>query len=876
MLPRQTMFLSLSSSAKGLLLMLVLMLVSIGAQAQMYNVFVKNDKGIPIGGVKVYSFMRSSEGIGAYKQASSTDANAAYSYGAFDKQRYKTLTEDKTAGDGYCLVNCSSEGSIMLDGFDVPGNVLYGVAIYHIKDCKIEADNTVTLILKGQETGKEKEKKAGEFTNFEEEVKVLKEVPTTATIPMETAGGGVERHGKNNILIVRDLDIDGEHARGDARFVVFPTIVFTQYKDSVTYMPPMAVDGVEYSRVIDRRMSYKASNDLLSEFIYDRGTHLEHNLSERVTYAEWAKIEKGTSYRIPAVAWYEDLNGVYHEDSILFSDGKEREPMRFLNWEEARKFAALDTTLTVFKRRGTVSSVPVSKDFKIAFEQGKASLNLADSATNAQRDNLIAWLNAYYSNRNALIKGITVRAYSSPEGSESRNRSLSRERANSIRQLLASRFNGVKIEPYFDEFDNIVPWNTIADSMSLMEDTVARRYADQVRAITEVHVGFDAQYRAIRAQADLYDYIDKNILDRVRIVSVEADIIEQTVLTKAQIVDKYYNEAGFLDAIRPYQAYELLCYLSAENKWDELYDVAKKIFEFHSKEHRIDKQMLKAGSKNELTIVKDLMVPYPLAAYYYALACMHRGEVNKDILKHYMDDGRVATPGSLRHDEQGVNLMAFIVAQVLMCCQDEAFDEANNLIRKYNLITIPELEGLIMFVRCLDGQYTSSEEVRQYVMSTSPMNKAVILTAMGKYDEALSVLYGGDVPEDDAKVEYLRAICLFRKQSDANTRFEAESLPATALYQEVYDDGYGEEKKQEENKNAIPTAWATPMLNAFRLDETNVDYLRNDGYFNNAYRQMVLYAWERMKDGIPLDRISKEYAALVSKMKKDKEKFRGS
>ena len=57
--------------------MLVLMLVSIGAQAQMYNVFVKNDKGIPIGGVKVYSFMRSSEGIGAYKQASSTDANAA-------------------------------------------------------------------------------------------------------------------------------------------------------------------------------------------------------------------------------------------------------------------------------------------------------------------------------------------------------------------------------------------------------------------------------------------------------------------------------------------------------------------------------------------------------------------------------------------------------------------------------------------------------------------------------------------------------------------------------------------------------------------------------------------------------------------------------
>ena len=156
-------------------------------------------------------------------------------------------------------------------------------------------------------------------------------------------------------------------------------------------------------------------------------------------------------------------------------------------------------------------------------------------------------------------------------------------------------------------------------------------------------------------------------------------------------------------------------------------------------------------------------------------------------------------------------------------------------------------------------------------MSSSSMNKAVIQTAMGKFDDALSTLYyEKDIPQNDAKVEYLKAICLFKRQSNAFTRFEAESMPVSSLYMEEDDLGMEEEKK-EENANSIPTTWAVPMLNAIKLDETNLDYFKKDGYFNNAYRQMILYAWERMKAGVSLERISKEYGALVSRMKKAKE-----
>ena len=802
-------------------LLISILFILAEVQAQTFNVFIKDKAGNPIKGVIVYSFLKKSDAKAAFAQASANDPNGNFGFGMFDKVKYKPLDQQTTGSDGLVVIQATLEGAVILDGLNVCGNVIFDVKLFNVSDYVKDISNpTITLVYTGKEEEDNKQK------DFEKEAIDLKEVPVTAMMHMDAAGGGLPRFGKNYIYIIRDIDISGEHARANARFVASPTIVFEEYKDSVVHMPPMVVDS------------------------------LEHNQSKRVTYKQLAKIEKGTKFHVSCILRYEDHNGVYHRDSILFTDGKECEPMRFLNWVDACKFSALDTTLAAFKRRGTMSSVPVTKNVKLAFEMGRQHLNMNDSITREQHEDLINYLNGYYSNKNAYIKNITVRAYSSPEGVESRNRELSRARANHIRQLLLSRFSNVSIQTEFDDFDNVVPWEVVADSMTMTGDSVARKYADQLRGIVAQHVGMDAQYRAIRSNAELYDYIGKNVLDKVRITSVEADIVERTVLNKAQIVQKYYNEPDFLDMILPYQCYELLCYFAAEEDWEEMYTVAKKIYELHSKEHRVKKQMLKPGTKNLLTQV-DMMVPYPLAAYYYALACIRKGEVNTEILKPYLDDGRVSVKGLYRHDKMAMNLPAFIVAQVLMYCQDGAFEEANALIMKYNLVNDPEFRGLIMFVLCLDGHYESNPEVRQYVMSSSSMNKAVIQVAMENYDDALSTLYyEKDIPQDDAKVEYLKAICLFKNQSDSITRFDAESLPASSLYLDGDD-------------NTIPSAWAVPMLNAIKLDETNLEYLKKDGYFNNAYRQMILYAWERMKAGVSLESISKEYSALVAGMKKN-------
>lgn len=179
---------------------------------------------------------------------------------------------------------------------------------------------------------------------------------------------------------------------------------------------------------------------------------------------------------------------------------------------------------------GRLESFVEDATFKLRFDSGKSTLDLNDSVTIAQRDSMLQWLGSYDAGQ---ILKIEVRAYSSPEGSERLNRTLSRSRAATIQSMLQSHLPNVRIETVFDDNDNIVPWEAVADIMfTEMEDTVAHVYAAEIREIVAGKTGFDAKYRAIRANAELYDYLNKNVLERVRNVDIRVNITGQNVISK--------------------------------------------------------------------------------------------------------------------------------------------------------------------------------------------------------------------------------------------------------------------------------------------------------------------------------------------------------
>lgn len=830
---------------KILFLLSIMLFVLVDVQAQMrFTIYVRNANGAPLEGVTVSSFPLKKNGSAAYNEAKNN-------YGLFDGVKYNMLEQVRTESDGSCIVKALSTGSVMLDGGSCV-NGEYDILLFNIEDYREnDHDYTLEVVLSGKEyvknTGKTRKIRAdqmGEFANSGESTRI-DEVEARGGLSMPPPGTKPTRFGKNNILITATIDIPDEHARDDARFVAFPTIIFHDYKDSVVNMPPAVVQGKGYGKSMERRMSYDVSRDKLNGYKFDASTYLTDNQSERILYSEWAHIKKGTKYHIPGLLWFEDYNGVYNEDSLLFSDGNEREPMRFLNWDAARKMAPIDRSL--FAKRGTYEPVNEAEDFKLKFEQGKGELNLRDSATVHERDSMIRWLAKYYHGEGEIQK-VTVRGYSSPEGTEARNRTLSQERARTIQQLLKSHFPNVTIVPEFNEHYNIVPWEEVADVMLQMEDTLARSYALEIRKLIADKTGFDAQYRAIRANDDLFDYLDEHVLDIVRVVQIEASVVVQKILTKDEIVERYQSNPDFRERMVDYQYYTMMCHLADKEDWDELYTVSQKAYKKMNKDKRAPKQILVHPSDTALTTFQTL-IPYPLAGYYYAVSSIRKGLVDTEILKPYLDDYKVGV-----RDNIPLNSLPFIVAQVLMYCEEEEFDGASELIGKYNLSSFPELEGLVMFVLCLDGQF-DNPKVRNYVMSTSPMNKAVMLCAMEKYREALEVLYSSHFEgQEDADVEYLKAICHFQSQPSTITDYKKKSFTGSEVYSPDATPGIDTEM------------WAAPMLKAFELDEDHVKYIETDGYFNNAYRQMLLYFHKRLKDGVAIDKVLAEYKALVARM----------
>ena len=817
--------------------------LSCHAQLRYYNVYVTNEKGEPLEEIIVYSFALRKNAESAYKEGMSRK-DEGY---AFDKEHYNLVDSVRTDNTGRCSIKSREAGAIILDGSDNG----YKFEKYNIEDYVNKEDPTDNILrLK--------------LLPLEEKIRKLDEVKSDARATPPARGPGIaRRHGKNSIDIQCDFDIEGEYARHDARFVGFPIIKYHDFPDSVTYMPPAVVNGKDYARAMERRMGFVRDKDKLNAHLFDSSLQMENHQCERFHYKKGARILKGSNYYVPAIIWYEDNNGVYHKDSVLVQDGKEQEPMRFLNWESARKFTQIDRTKYEYK--GDWVSIPTSESFKINFKVGEANIDFSDSITASEHSKMLTWLEGYYKMENGGIDQIVVRGYSSPEGSEATNRRLSKDRANTIINTLRARFPQVtKITPTFDSYDNIVPWDAIADSMMLVDDSISHSYAQEIKTLIQGKTTITEQNAAVRTNPTLYDYIkEKNLLSRMRRVEIEATIIEQRVLTRDEIVEKYSRDSTFRTRMLPYQYYHMMCHLADVEDWDELYKVSKEAYAKVEKT-KVQKELWERTTIDSLGIkypketfvTKEVLIPYRLAGYYYALSTMRKGLVDTEILKPYLDDGRVNRGG--KYD---MNNLAFVVAQVLMYCQDESFDGANALIQKYSLLNFDNLTGLVMFVRCLNGDY-DDPAVRDYVMSTSDMNKAVILAAIGKYREALYILYNGDVPRDDAKVEYLKAICHFQIQPETTKKPDKENIEYTCIWDE-----------EGQDKPGINTSrWAMPMLEAFRLDPNNIKYIENDGFFNNAYRKLVLYFWTRMQAGIPIEEIAAEYTMLLNKMKEENKK----
>ena len=901
---------------KYLLLFLVVLLASVDINAQMFNVQVKYSDGAAAPNVEIYSFVTE-------KLAKNSVANYKNSYKVEVGSPPKNTDHATTSAEGFCMLEADRDGYIVVDD----PLALSEPLVLRLSACLVDGEIRIT-INKNIEIGKAVHDAEGVMKTMLGEKKITKILPPPPPPPPIP-----ESYGRSK-PIGGLFEIDSDFARDDARYVAFPRVVFPDL-DSVLYLKPVVVDGALYRKDMHRRMGFVQDNDKLDFYRLDNSFNMKAHSDDMFEYWQYVDVDKGVRYYADAQVWYEDFNGIYNRYVKKLQDGKEAKPMRFLDWDAAKRSVKIDATQ--YEKQGKLVKANDSQNFRLEFEVGKESLNLSDSATLAERDKLMEMFRGYNSNREIEVLGISVKGYSSPEGLYARNSVLSHGRANTIVNMLKREFPRFsrEIRAEFDENNNVVTWEIVASTMENGTDPVAHQYASIIKEVVAQKKGFDAQQAELRKNKELWDYVKDSVLPSVRRVEINVELLISKVLTLEEIVAGYQKGTLFQPGQKTmdYQYYELMRWLAANEKWDELMAISKMAYDDRSMietgrqrhelygeinpkdadldpdtidsylnghhgycylqintteatnvyaettdnpnaevkiSYRLNGRTIKSKSAHkpgrylfeiyvndviclyqqriELTDSKPLVLrldlksvkadyPYPLAAYYYATCLLQRGEVDTEIMKQYLDDGRINKKinGKIQYNDK-----AMIVTQILMHCQDGDFEPANKLIVKYGLTDKdPELKPLIMFVKCLAGEF-EKKEIQDYIKSTSPMNEAVILVALKNWADALKVLV--KLPQDDPRVQYLTAICKYHNQN--NNLKQLDQPP----YQSGLISTIGE-----------------PMLKAFELDKENVKYLENDGYFNDAYRLLVFYFWKRINEGVDRDQIAKEYDALVSK-----------
>lgn len=849
---------------KRYILFLLYLIITTSSFGQQLNVFCTGpDKknGKPLRGVTLYSF-----DLGKKAEL------AAKKLRGYEEDITDYVDMQDTGDDGGTSLQCKNNWFLLVDARGIKINLFDGaenvavefdtVYVIKVKDVLIDFDAHIVVPI-----------------NLKNKVTVMTEVPAFGSPSMPIGGDPIpERHG-DYATVRKEIDIDPKHSRSNARFVVSPRVILPQRNDSlVWYLTPDVIDGQEYEKQLFARRGYDWHNDRLHEFHHDSVLHMKDNRGERFLYmATFGPMKPNLIYKVIGDCWYEDFHSIYHRDSVLISDGNFREPMRFLNWDDAKK--AVPIVPELYSRRAYAEAMSYPMDFHMEFEKGSAVLNMTDSLTAAEWNRLYSWLKTYAQDVNSEISSVTVTAYSSPEGRYDRNKQLSRERTVWMVNKLKTAFpsvSGVIFSGEYDRTDNIVPWSTVADTLEALPGRHVADYAASIRDIVERKGSFDAQQEAIQANSEMWKYINDSVLKRVRRVEIVAEVITKRVLEKEEIMEKYQNDSNFHNGIglMAYQYYILMNELYAREDWDGLYTIARAAYDsevtrefgttrmnavpFEECSVKEQENARRKAEEDGKPIPKYLLHseycdrPYPLAGYYMANCLLHMNRYDTELLRPFLDDGIMN-----RNFQHVYNDPAIVVLQVLMYCVKQQFHEANKLIMKYSLKNNEQFKKLCMFVSCLAGNYKYDEEVRNYVASTSPMNRAVILAAMEEFEKALIVLKSEEIPQDDPRVNYLRAICKFQSLRPEQKSSRRQYYMSSALY-----NPYDEEESLDDESNG---SFAAPMLEALRANPNNVEYLKTDGYFNNAYRQLVFYFWKRLNDGLEKKDIASEYDSLVKK-----------
>ena len=656
----------------------------------------------------------------------------------------------------------------------------------------------------------------------------LKEVDVKAAGQLRNEPGISISIGKDK-YVSHKVWLFEEQNRSNSRMLLTPVVVELETKDTFEIRNPYVKDGKQYHDSQLRRMGYDLKNDKLEPY------RVEGYLPERgldSVMVEFMIHKRSVKNHYMVIGWqrYADFNTVYYrDDSLVIDEGKDIEPMRFLEYDILTDSIQKEER---YKRVGRSSMQNANQRLYLNFMTDEARIDPSDSLSWMQLEKLRKDL-ARYNDVNSGIISAKIYGLASPEGGIEVNRRLCRERAQYVRNEIARSpsLRGVNVDVSAD----VATWEDVAAEL---ERDSLKEYAAQVRAIVSAVKDTRRQEEQIRKLA-CFPCIKDTILPRLRIVDFSFQYYTKRVKTPEEVYELYQTDPGYRSGEKE-QAYEFYY----------LFDMVK------------DPKELEVLAKAAMSAVKDWGGdrPWPLAAYVLARCYLERDTCDIHLLEPYLHWRRIPEYGQMIEGSQGgqrkwYNDAAIVSTHIMMLCKDGEFREAArvaaNLLPKQ-----PKYERMNSFLKCLAGNWFEPG-VRDTVAASSVWNKAVVYAAQDKRtpgykmynDEALELLQDEtQIDQNDPRTHYMIAQLRFREVKNVTRK---DTVPEKHFVKaDVFDPseimgptGYGADLLEEE----VPEDWGYPMVQCCLKDSSFLEYLRYDGEFTDAYRRGFKKYWTKFQ-----------------------------
>lgn len=615
---------------------------------------------------------------------------------------------------------------------------------------------------------------------------------------------GKTRGYGNKLTFSVAFDFPSEFCKSESRLFVSPAAIDCMTEDTVAFLKPFVVDGVEYHKIQNRRMlfdfanvdpvapHYKDSVKVTDDFKVPLTIKDGEPLSVKVPI-EFTKPDPKKNYSCQGSAILEDYTHELLRMSDEFGSCNTSNPFKFLDFN----LPGTEIELTrEFYEPPTAGMHDVPRDLPVRFVTGKAEM-VQDEENIALFDKLAKELKSY---GDKIIR-ISIMGTSSPEGSADKNQRLARERAEFAMAQVRSRINTRKIQvPPATAM--VYTWKDVVTELNNRakqeKDTIQRQLIEYMS--TKVNGLIESGKENSIFGEFRNDSLFNSVLASMRVMKCSYTYQEEKILSAEDAVEAYYHDERYAPGgDRSFANGDYYNLLNNITDPKDQRDIVFRAWEFIS---------MQPGFRFK-----------PFAAYLANRIAMYNMEVENG-------DTTVLYP-FLREDINGVdrkttisfndptlwtvNRKELVANQAIMLLKKGYIDHATfwmdklpeNMEIKKSLKLYRDMIEVVLRWDDPDLSDAAKEHGKkciEHIMSLSPINKAILMTELKaeldyKDEDVLPAIEA--LPDDDARKWYLMGELV---AAGAGTQADKEAMPSSggAAFED-YGTGYVPMTEEEED-----------------------------------------------------------------------------